>query len=191
MPDIFGDLDLTIENLEKDKDVFSQSRKQLESKRGKSDEMMPVYIEFDKLYREFEDNVGEIRVASSSLKEIKETYRKGLMERDEFSTERDQLKIRIQSSYTTIKNHISPNLEELMEELNRYSLKQDQIGRALESIPCERELKKAQYTIEQKSEKYIKLDTRLEDIRSELRCTIDEFSDEGIKNRLSEIIRSS
>lgn len=191
MPDIFGDLDFTIENLEKDRRVFLQSRDQLERESGKSDELMSMYREFDELYKKFRDNVGEIKVASSGLKGIEKESKQTPGKREDFSIERNQFKTRIQSSYTTIEEDISPKLKDLMEELNRYSSKQKWIGRELESIPCERELKKARYTIEQKSEKYIKLDTRLEDIRSELRCTIDELSDEGIKNRLSEIIRSS
>ena len=191
MPDIFEDLDSIIKNLEKDQIGFLHGRAQLERESGKSDELVSTYKEFDELYKKFRYNVGEIIVASSGLKEIKKTRREGLMALGEFTIASDQLKTRIQSLFTTIEEDISPKLEGLMEELIRYISKREKIGRELESIPCERELKKARYTIEQKSEKYIKLDTRLEDIRSELRCTIDELSDEGIKNRLSEIIRSS
>lgn len=191
MPDIFGNLDFTIENLKKDQRGFLHSRDQLERESGKSDELVSTYREFDEIYKKFRDDVGEIVVASSGLKEIEKESKQTSGKREDFSIERNQFKTRIQSLYTTIEEDISPKLEELMEELNRYILKQKRVGRELESIPCERELKKARYTIEQKSEKYIKLDTRLEDIRSELQCIIDELSDEGIKNRLSEIIRSS
>ena len=118
MSDIFEDLDFIIESLEEDKEVFLQSRNQLESESEKFKALRPTYMKFKKVYDGFSDNVDEIVVASSSLKEIKETYRKGLMKRDEFSIESNQLKTRIQSSYTNIEDDIFPKLREFVSQIS-------------------------------------------------------------------------
>lgn len=118
MSDIFEDLDFIIESLEEDKEVFLQSRNQLESESEKFKALRPTYIKFKKLYTGFSDNVDEIVVANSGLKEIGKTCGKGLMKREDFSIGSNQFKTRIQSAYTTIEDDIFPKLREFVSQIS-------------------------------------------------------------------------
>jgi predicted transcriptional regulator len=125
MVDILENLDYTIEILEEDKKLFLQNRDQLETESKKLESLRETYMKFNELYIRFRDNINDIIAASSDLKEIKRMYSRGEIMQQDFLMRNNQLKARIQDSYTSINEDIFPKLKELADQIYIFSIPEE------------------------------------------------------------------
>jgi hypothetical protein len=122
MAGILENVDYAIEILEEEKELFLQNRNQLESESKKLEILRPTYMKFNALYSQFRDNTNDIVAANSDLKEIKRMYSRGEIMQQDFLMRNNQLKARIQGSYTSINEDIFPKLKELASQITLSSV---------------------------------------------------------------------
>ena len=118
MAGILENLDYTIGILEEEKRLFLESRDLLEKESIKSGALRPAYMEFNELYRGFSDNVNDIIAANSDLKDLRRMHNRGEITQEGFLMRSNQLKVRIQGSYTDINEDIFPKLKELASQIS-------------------------------------------------------------------------
>lgn len=118
MAGILENLDYTIEILEEEKGLFLQNRNQLETESKKIEALRPTYMKFNELYSKFRDNINDLVAANSDLKEIKRMHSRGEIMQQDFLMRNNQLKTRIQNSYTGINEDIFPELKELASQIS-------------------------------------------------------------------------
>ena len=125
MVDILENLDYTIDILEEEKSLFLQNRDKLETESKKVESLRETYMKFNELYNRFRDNINDIIAANSDLKEIKKMHSRGEIMQQDFLMRNNQLKARIQDSYTSIDEDIYPKLEELANQISISSLPEE------------------------------------------------------------------
>ena len=118
MAGILENLDFTIEILEEEKKLFLDNRDLLARESKKLEALRPTYMKFNELYKEFNDAVNNIIVANSDLKDIQRLHRQGEIMQQDFLMRTNQLKARIQNSYTSINEDIFPKLKELASQIS-------------------------------------------------------------------------
>jgi cysteinyl-tRNA synthetase len=125
MVGVLENLDYTIEILEEEKRLFLQNRDQLETESKKLESLRETYMKFNELYSRFRDDVNDIIAASSDLKEIKRMYSRGEIMQQDFLMRNNQLKARIQDSYTSINEDIFPKLKELADKISIFPMPEE------------------------------------------------------------------
>ncbi|MCZ7394528.1 MAG: hypothetical protein O8C68_01770 [Candidatus Methanoperedens sp.] len=128
MASILENLDYTIEILEDEKKLFLDNRDLLERESTKLEALRPIYMKFNELYRRFRDNVDKIKVANHSLKDNMQMKEQGDLSPDDFLIKNDQLKTKIQNSYTNIEDDIFPKLRKLAIQISLSSVTEEKKG---------------------------------------------------------------